>query len=144
MNARGGAIVRLIDVAMIILIGFLGVADLDERTTITLPTAWETTLDTLQLSQRRLVLTASAGDLYHLELQGAMGLRRPLGSFFGADTLKAVLSRAIEQQKPAGVDIDVAPEAEVQSAVNAVDACELLELERNLSFQTPGESENGE
>ncbi len=144
MNARGGTVVRLIDVAMIILIGFLGVADLDERTTVQLPTAWEATLDTLQLSQRRLVLTAAANDLYHLELQGAMGLRRPLGSFTGPDTLKAVLSRAIEQQKPAGVDIDVEPAAEVQSAVHAVDACALLELDRNLSFQTPRESEKGE
>lgn len=134
MRIGRGSMTRLIDVVLIILIGFLAIADLNKRTSIPLPAALDAALDTLQLAQRRLLLTAEAGPAFRLELVGASGLRRPLGRVSGADTLRAALGRMKEEHQLAGVDVEVRPDAPLQAAVDAVDACELFELERDLRF----------
>ncbi len=135
MNVRAGSVTRLIDVVLIILIGFLGIADLDERTRIPLPTGWEAVLDTLRLEERRLLVTAAGGEQFQVELLSSLGLRMRLGEVAGADTLAAVVGRLKEQHELSGVDIEVEPDAPVQAAVHAVDACELYELDRNLEFK---------
>jgi biopolymer transport protein ExbD len=134
MKLERGPITRLIDVTLIILIGFLAIADLGERTSLELPREVNAMLDTLQLDQRRLSLHGSADGAYHMELVSASGLRRPLGMVQGADTLQAVLGRLKEEHGLGGVDIEIEGRAIVQYAVDAVDACDLHEIPREIRF----------
>jgi hypothetical protein len=138
MRIGRGAMTRLIDVVLIILIGFLAIADLNKRTSLPLPVELEAALDTLQLAQRRLLITAEAGPAFRLELEGASGLRRPLGLVRGADTLRAAVGRLKEEHSLAGAGIEILPDAPLQAAVDIVDACELFEIERELRFLDDG------
>lgn len=134
MKLDRGPITRLIDVTLIILIGFLAIADLSERTSLELPAGLEQLLDTLQLNQRRILLRSSADGSYQLSLVSATGLSRPLGVVQGGDTLKAFLGRLSAEQDLAGIDLEVEGDAMVQHAVDAVDACDLYEIPRDLRF----------
>lgn len=134
MRLERGPITRLIDVTLIILIGFLAIADLGERTSLDLPAGLEGLVDTLDLKERRLGLRAEPGAVYQLELISASGLRRPLGQVRGADTLRAFLGRLSSEQQLAGVDVVASAAASVQNAIDAVDACDLYEIPRDLKF----------
>ncbi|MDP2361007.1 MAG: hypothetical protein Q8O14_09670 [bacterium] len=135
MTLKRGYMTRLIDVTLIILIGFLAVADLDDRAALQLPRGISEALDTLDLGQRRLTITAAGPARFLLELQSATGLNRPLGAVSGADTLRAVLLRLKSEHGLGAADVEVLAHAPVQTAVDAVDACDLCELPREIRFQ---------
>jgi hypothetical protein len=134
MKLGRGGMTRLIDVAMIILIGFLAIADLDERTTITLPDSWDSKLDTLDVEKRRLTVTADLGPRYVFELVNSIGMRRALGAVSGTDTLRAVLGRLKDQHNIATIDVKVMPQAPAQAAVDVIDAVELFDLDLDIEF----------
>ncbi|MFA7332260.1 MAG: hypothetical protein WC326_14415 [Candidatus Delongbacteria bacterium] len=136
MTLMRGYITRLIDVTLIILIGFLSVADLDDRAVLPLPAGLAAVLDTLARdeAQRRLEITATEAGSFLLELSSTTGLNLPLGRVSGADTLRAVLTRLKSEHQLAGADVRSWPRVPLQTAVDAVDACDLCEIPRDVRF----------
>lgn len=137
MTSMRGTVTRLIDVTLIILVGFLSVADLDDRSALPLPAGLAARLDTLaaDAGNRRLEITATESGRFALELSSTTGLRLSLGEVGGPDTLRAVLARLKGEHDLEGVDVEALPAAPLQAAVEAVDACDLLELPREVRLR---------
>lgn len=137
-----GSITRLIDVILIILTGFLAVADLDDRAGLALPPRLAEAIELAAAedaaargeAHRHLSLTATGRAAFELELRSSTGLNRPLGRVLGADTLRAVLLRLKRELDLEAVDVQVLAATPVQTGVDAVDACDLAELPREVRF----------
>lgn len=139
-----GYITRLVDVTLIILVGFLAVADLDERSALPLPVALEAALDSLVdgAAQRSVKITVLEAQRFQLELTSSTGLNLPLGQVSGADTLRSVLARLKDEHGLAGAEVEALPRAPIQSAVDALDACDLVEIPRDVKFRLSAGSDS--
>lgn len=142
MTSMRGTVTRLIDITLIILVGFLSVADLDDRSALPLPAGLAARLDTLSADagSRRLQITATDSGRFALELSSTTGLTLSLGEVGGPDTLRAVLARLKGEHSLEGVDVEARPAAPLQAAVEAVDACDLLELPREVRLHEAAEA----
>lgn len=133
MNSQG-SIIRLIDVVLIILIGFASIADFTERTRMRMPEKWrqsvEETTETLKILRVE-VLQASQ---YQVTAQLTDGTETPVASVFGADTLESIVSEYAGANSDFIVDIHPEDNTQLQWTVDVVDICEKYQLEKSMGF----------
>jgi biopolymer transport protein ExbD len=129
---KGGLIIRLIDVAMIILFGFIAISDLKVRAQIKLPAPQEEQPQ----SQRDPILVA-----VHIAADGLVTI------FEGENILMATaafpevedfLSTRFEQMRSAGEEMIVLIEphgdSPIQQTVDVLDICERHQIPKSLNY----------
>ena len=130
-----GTIIRLIDVVLIILIGFAIIADLTVRTQMLLPESWRQTLEEQSADSLTVLLVrVDGGGIYQLKFLDASGKTADFVAFQGADTLAAVLDRLRTQAHSLAVAIQPADSASLQTTVDVVDICEHLGIPKSLEL----------
>ncbi|MBC8465920.1 biopolymer transporter ExbD [bacterium] len=122
-----GSIIRLIDVVLIILVGFISVSDLRQKSQITLPQKKETPVDDTESEQ--------IAAMIFIQEDGYQVMVEEDSVWFNPDDLEGVKSRLEEYKqnydKPL-VAIDPSDSSPVQFTVNMIDVCSSLELPKSV------------
>jgi len=133
MNSQG-AIIRLIDVVLIILIGFASIADFSERTRMRMPEKWRQTVEETAEQLDILRVDVLPRGQYSITAVDSLGIETPVAQVFGADTLESVISAYTVGDLSFVVDIRPDDSAELQETVDVVDICEKYDLEKSMGF----------
>ncbi len=127
---RGGLIIRLIDIALIILFGFISISDIRIQTQIKLPTPVK---DYRASSQYEVVFVKiDSTSAFHLIE------KEPVSRAMDLEGLEEQLQKRAEYYRALGKEIVVLvqPDGEtpVQLTVDVLDLCRKLNLKRNIAY----------
>jgi len=128
---KSGIIFRLIDVAFITLFGFIGITDMDIKSQIKLPSAFES--GAKNIKQQFVFLTIKNDTLF--ELLDDKNIVNTLKGLEKLDPFLAQLNNHYRQQyEQMVVVIEPDLESHIQTTVNVMDICEKHGIQRNLSY----------
>lgn len=135
MGKGGGVIIRLIDIALTVLFGFICIADIEQKTQVKLP-AKTTAVSTLQ-PLKTISVIIFEGPMFHLMDGGTL-------VYSNAD-LNTVEQQMINMQQTfAARKEDVVfliqpdPNSPIQLMVNVLDICERNQLSKSINYVEPG------
>lgn len=130
---RGGIIIRLIDVAMIILFGFIAISDLKVRAQIKLPSE----------EQDPVPESSKQPDLIHIEIglvqnfvvrRGTTVLHETNALSELEDFLVDTLRRYQAEDREMVVLIEPHEDSKIQATVSVLDLCERHDIPKNLHY----------
>lgn len=129
--SKGGILIRLIDVAMIILFGFIAISDIKVRAQIKLPTQEQ---ETIQENQPELYFVKISPDgLFTVEHQ-----EKVLGEFRQIKGLENFLLTLFEKtndpQTERVVIVAPHPDSMIQWTVDVLDICERHGLAKSIAY----------
>lgn len=131
---KGGIIIRLIDIALTVLFGFICIADIEQKTQIKLP------VKTMAVSTPQQLKTVSVvifeGPMFHL-MEGA-------ALVFSNGDINVVEQEMINLQRNAAARneevvflIQPDPNSPIQLMVNVLDICERNHLSKSINYVEP-------
>jgi len=135
MNS-GGIIIRLIDVAMIILFGFIAISDIKVRAQIKLPTdQQEERQQTEEKEPVVLFVKIELDQGYILEENEVV-----IAEINEAKELEEFLLQRYEQAKASGLDMVLLVEPDensiIQKTVDVLDICERYKIPKNINYES--------
>jgi biopolymer transport protein ExbD len=132
---RGGLIIRLIDVVLIILLGFLGISDFEVKSQIKLPSNFESGKQ--EIKQHFVFLTIRGDNLFELVVED-----NKVKQVEGIEVLEQLLIqlnyhfRQNFQQLIVVIEPDL--ESKIQTTVDIMDICEKNQILKSLSYSQIG------
>lgn len=136
----GGLIVRLIDVVLIILFGFIAISDIQMKRQLRLPGETQEEAPSERTDTAFLVVSIAPSGAFEITLD-----EQQLASPANLSALRGALIRAADQLKAAGktpiVIIDPAGDASMQQMVDVFDICEQEKIPKSIDFQIEESSE---
>jgi len=132
---RGGTIIRLIDVVLIILLGFLGITDFEIKSQIKLPS----TLDSGQqeIKQHFIFLSVKDDSLFEI-VEGANRIKNIEGIERLEQFLIQLNNHYFHNSKQMVVVIEPDLETKIQTTVDVMDICEKHRILKSLSYSQVG------
>lgn len=132
---RGGLIIRLIDVVLIILLGFLGITDFEIKSQIKLPSAFNSGQQ--EIKQHFVFLTIKSDSLFEMvDGEGRAKLIQGLGML--EQFLMHLNSQYHHESKQLIVVIEPDVETKIQATVDVMDICEKRQILKSLSYSQIG------
>lgn len=134
----GGMIVRLIDVVLIILFGFIGISDIQNKTQIKLPGKTQNAPVQSEIVTVTVLVAIEPGDYYEITVQeeGEEGDEPfPVQSLANLRTALQQLSEQIRSEsKNMVVIIDPRENASMQQTIDVFDMCEEEGYAKSIDF----------
>lgn len=132
---KGGLIIRLIDVAMIILFGFIAISDIKVRAQIRLPSQEENKIEQNEEEPVLLFVKVDLEQGYVVEEnEQTLLTTRELGR------LEATLLARLRENRAAGrkmvVLVEPDEDSQIQETVNVLDICERNEIPKNINYES--------
>lgn len=128
---KGGTIIRLIDVVLIILLGFLGITDFEIKSQIKLPSAGPG--DSQEMKQQIVYLNIENSDTFILA-EGS----QTIAQIESLSKLERIITNLnnnyILDNKRMVVVIEPGMESVVQTTVDVMDLCEKHQIPKSLSY----------
>ena len=132
---KGGLIIRLVDVAMIILFGFIAISDIKVRAQIKLPSDQQETLDEDKPGPEFIFIKIDEQNGFSLEADREIQV-----TTMSRDALEQSLLALIARYKAAGQEavvlIEPDEESLIQHTVDALDICERNGIARNINYES--------
>lgn len=129
----GGLIVRLIDVVLIILFGFIAISDIQVKRQIKLPGATDKQEEENKQENPQLWVSITKNGLYSLKLDETPVIDN--------DSLRVLEKKLVAQMnsllawnKAPVVIIDPEPEAKIQETVRVIDLCEKHRFPKSINI----------
>jgi biopolymer transport protein ExbD len=127
---KGGMIIRLIDVVLITLLGFLGITDFEVKSQIKLPSA----ADNGQQEIRQQFIFLDIKDNQQFDVVDGQNTKEIEGINELEDFLVKLNNHYIQNYKQMIVVIEPGLETVVQTTVDVMDICEKHNILKNLSY----------
>jgi biopolymer transport protein ExbD len=128
---RGGTIIRLIDVVLIILLGFLGITDFEVKSQIKLPSAVES--GQREIKQQFIFLDIKSDNRF--EISDGQNPVKEVESIEALEKLIIQLNNYyIQNFKQMILVIEPNLETVIQTTVDVMDICEKNQILKNLSY----------
>ena len=127
---KGGMIIRLIDVVLITLLGFLGITDFEVKSQIKLPSAADN--DQQEIKQQFIFLDIK--DNQQFDVVDGQNTKEIEGINELEDFLVKLNNHYIQNYKQMIVVIEPGLETVVQTTVDVMDICEKHNILKNLSY----------
>jgi len=128
---RGGTIIRLIDVVLIILLGFLGITDFEVKSQIKLPSSADS--GNREIKQQFIFLDIKGDNCFEV-ING----QNTIKEVEGLDSLEKLLVQLnnyyINNYKQMILVIEPNLETKIQTTVDVMDICEKNQILKNLSY----------
>jgi len=133
---KGGIIIRLIDVAMIILFGFIAISDIKVRAQIKLPASQEEKQPEEKQDEPVVIFVKIVpGQGFMLEEEGEPGL-----ALFEVSQLEPELLARMERYRDEDHDAVVLIEPDensmIQHTVDVLDICERNKIPKNINYES--------
>ncbi len=133
---KGGLIIRLIDVAMIILFGFIAISDIKVRAQIRLPSSEQEEQEPEEQDEPVVLLVRISNERgYLIEI----GDEAPV-PVVEVGLLEQEIVRRVEQYRADGREIVVLVEPEeesiIQRTVDVLDICERNNIAKNINYES--------
>ncbi|MCU0644620.1 MAG: biopolymer transporter ExbD [bacterium] len=132
---RGGTIIRLIDVVLIILLGFLGITDFEIKSQIKLPSTFNSGQQ--EIKQHFIFVTVKGDSSFELVVEN-----NRIEHIQGIGILEQFLIRLNYQYhqelKQMVVVIEPDLETKIQTTVDVMDVCEKHQILKSLSYSQIG------
>jgi len=133
---KGGIIIRLIDVAMIILFGFIAISDIKVRAQIKLPSNEEEKHPEEKQDEPTVIFVKIVpGQGFVLEADDD-----PSATLFDASSLEQEVVARMERYREAGRDAVVLIEPDqdsmIQQTVEVLDICERNKIPKNINYES--------
>lgn len=129
---KGGIIIRLIDVAMIILFGFIVISDIKVKAQIKLPSR-EQSAEPEQTKQRLIFVHVGADDTFTVTENQV-----PLTATASLEALEATLTLLHREAQSTGADlvvvIDPHQDSIMQRTVDVLDICERNQIPKSIKY----------
>jgi biopolymer transport protein ExbD len=132
---KGGMIIRLIDIALTVLFGFIAVSDVEQKTQVKLPRN-VTAVSTPQ-NLKTLSLVVLPGPRYTL-LDGVQEIVSDPVLEHVEKILVAIRDDYRARNEDIVVLIQPDPNSPIQLTVNVLDVCERNQIQKNINYVEPG------
>jgi len=128
---KGGTIIRLIDVVLIILLGFLGITDFEVKSQVKLPSSADS--GTKEIKQQFIFLDII--DDNHFEVVDGQNNTKKVEGIEALETLLVQLNNHyINNYKQMILIIEPNVETMIQTTVDIMDICEKNQILKSLSY----------
>ena len=128
---RGGTIIRLIDVVLIILLGFLGITDFEVKSQVKLPSSADS--GTKEIEQQFIFLDVI--DDNHFEVvDGQNNVKKVEGMDALEKELMQLNNHYLNNYEQMILIIEPNIETVIQTTVDIMDICEKYQIIKNLSY----------
>jgi len=128
---KGGTIIRLIDVVLIILLGFLGITDFEVKSQIKLPSFIESTQR--EINQQFIFLIIKNEKQFEL-LDGQNIIKEIEGISALEDIIVQLNNVFLQNYKQMILVIEPNIETMIQTTVDVMDICEKYQIPKSLSY----------
>ena len=136
---RGGMIIRLIDVVLIILFGFLAISDIQMRRQIRMPGPSEEQKPPEEQKDAYIFIKIDKENRFAIEMD-----QTELFATFDLSELRERLVKTADEAYDRGLNpiviIDPALDASVQSVIHIFDICEEEQLPKSINVQLAGKN----
>ncbi len=132
MFSQGGLIIRLIDVVLILLLGFIGISDFTLKTQIKLPTG--SAESSVVLKQHVIKIRILTDHEYELD-DAPTGIWRFRSLDMLERQLEGLQAHYSQKEQQLMVVIYPADESMIQTTVDMIDVCELLRIPRSIYYE---------
>ncbi len=128
---RGGTIIRLIDVVLIILLGFLGITDFEIKSQIKLPSAGPGK----KQEMKQQIVYLNIENSHKFILSEGQNNSTQIDSVTALERIITVLNtKYVQDNKRMVVVIEPGEESVVQTTVDVMDICEKYQIPKSLSY----------
>lgn len=128
---RGGTIIRLIDVVLIILLGFLGITDFEVKSQIKLPSAVDS--GQKEIKQQFIFLVIKNDNQF--EITDELNLIKVIDDIDALEKLLVQLNNYyLQNYKQMILVIEPGLDTMIQTTVDVMDMCEKNQILKNLSY----------
>lgn len=128
---RSGLIIRLIDVVLIILLGFLGITDFEIKSQIKLPSAVDRGQD--EIKQQFIFLDIKSDNQFEL-IDGQNTIKEVKGKEALEKVIVQLNNYYLQNYKQMILVIEPGVETMIQTTVDVMDICEKHQIFKNLSY----------
>jgi biopolymer transport protein ExbD len=128
---RGGTIIRLIDVVLIILLGFLGITDFEVKSQIKLPSAVES--GQKEIKQQFIFLDIKSDNQFEI-IDGQNTIKQVEGLAALEKFLVQLNNYYLQNYRQMILVIEPNLETVIQTTVDVMDICEKHQILKNLSY----------
>lgn len=128
---RGGTIIRLIDVVLIILLGFLGITDFEIKSQIKLPSSIDS--DQKEFKQQLIYLNIKNNDQFEV-INGQNRIKEVVGLKVLEELIVQLNNAYLRNYKQMILVIEPNLETRIQTTVDVMDICEKYQIPKNLSY----------
>jgi len=128
---RGGTIIRLIDVVLIILLGFLGITDFEVKSQIKLPSSADS--GQKEIKQQFIFLDIKSDNRFEI-INGQNTIKQVEGIEALENLLVQLNNYYLQDYKQMILVIEPNLETMIQTTVNVMDICEKHQILKNLSY----------
>ena len=132
---RGGMIIRLIDIALTVLFGFIAVSDIEQKTQVNLPAKVSARIAPQRFNPLPLVVLP--GPRYTL-LDGTSEIFSDSDLHRVEAVLLNVRQKYLDRNEDIVVLIQPDPNSPMQLTVNVLDICERNHIQKNINYIEPG------
>ena len=128
---KGGTIIRLIDVVLIILLGFLGITDFEVKSQVKLPSAVES--GEREIKQQFIFLDIKSDNQFEI-IDGQNTIKEVESIELLEKALVQLNSYYLQNFKQMILVIEPNLESVIQTTVDVMDICEKNQILKNLSY----------
>ncbi len=128
---KGGTIIRLIDVVLIILLGFLGITDFEVKSQVKLPSAVES--GQREIKQQFIFLDIKSDNQFEI-IDGQNTIKEVESIELLEKALVQLNSYYLQNFKQMILVIEPNLESVIQTTVDVMDICEKNQILKNLSY----------
>ncbi len=128
---RGGTIIRLIDVVLIILLGFLGITDFEIKSQIKLPSSVDS--GQKEIKQQLIYLNIKNNNQFEV-INGQNIIKEVVGLKVLEELIVQLNNVYLQNYKQMILVIEPNLETRIQTTVDVMDICEKYQIPKNLSY----------
>ncbi|MDZ7292793.1 MAG: biopolymer transporter ExbD [candidate division KSB1 bacterium] len=132
--SKGGIIIRLIDIGLTVLFGFICISDIEQKTQVKLPSVTAVSVPTQVKTVSILIFD---GPKYTLMEGGT-----EIATHEDLEWIEQILLQVRQNYQARNEDIIVLiqpdPNSPIQLTVNVLDVCERNQINRNINYVEPG------
>lgn len=132
---KGGIIIRLIDIALTVLFGFICIADIEQKTQIKLPV--KTTAVSTQQQLKTISVVIFEGPMFHLMDGATLVFSHGDINVVEQQMVNMSLDYAFRNEEVVFL-IQPDPNSPIQLMVNVLDICERHKLSKSINYVEPG------
>lgn len=132
---KGSVIIRLIDIALTVLFGFICIADIEQKTQIKLPA--KTTAVSTQQQLKTISVVIFEGPMFHLMDGATLVFSHGDINVVEQQMVNMSLDYASRNEEVVFL-IQPDPNSPIQLMVNVLDICERNQLSKSINYVEPG------